>query len=119
MVRKGKLISYDEHIAKYLSNKKNIEAYLNAALEEEDPRAFLLALKDVIKVCCGGVGEVAKFTKRSREQLYRTLSDKGNPTFTNLISLVDAVGFQIHVKRKPRGSAKRKPGARAGEKVHA
>lgn len=110
--------NYDEFIEKYLKNSKNVEAYLNAALEEEDPRAFLIALKNVIRVR-GGIGEIAKITKRNREQLYRTLSSKGNPTFNNLNSLVDAVGFRIHVKRKPRDVSKSKPKTRSGERIYA
>ena len=35
--------------ADYLDNEKVIHAYLNAALEEADPEAFLMAVKNVAR----------------------------------------------------------------------
>ncbi len=43
----SKTISYEEHLFERLKNPKEAAAYLNAALEDEDPRVFLVALKDV------------------------------------------------------------------------
>ena len=40
-------VSYDAFLIRSLKDRRLAEAYLNAALEEDDPRVFLLALRDV------------------------------------------------------------------------
>jgi Probable addiction module antidote protein len=40
-------VSYDAYLIKSLKDRRMAEAYLNAALEQEDPRVFLLALRNV------------------------------------------------------------------------
>lgn len=47
--------------------------YLEAALEGDDPRVFLMALKDVAEAY-GGLAKLAKTTGLNRENLYRMLS---------------------------------------------
>jgi DNA-binding phage protein len=39
--------NYKEHLFKRLQNPKAAAAYLNAALDDEDPKVFLIALKDI------------------------------------------------------------------------
>lgn len=107
-----KMIYHDEFIKKHLRTKASIESYLNEALEDEDPRVFLLALKDVV-IAKGGFSKISKETNVSRESMYKTLSTKGNPTFKNLNKLVDTVGFQISIK--PKKSVKKS--TRTGKKV--
>lgn len=38
---------YKEHLLKQLQNPKEAAAYLNAALHDDDPHVFLLALRDI------------------------------------------------------------------------
>ncbi|MBN4079631.1 putative addiction module antidote protein [bacterium AH-315-C08] len=94
-----KMIHHDEFVKKHLKTKASIESYLNEALEDDDPRVFLLALKDVV-IARGGFSKISKQTNLSRESMYKTLSTKGNPTFKSLNKLVDTVGFQISIKPK-------------------
>ena len=56
-----KMIHHDEFVKKHLRTKASIESYLNEALEDEDPRVFLLALKDVV-VARGGFSKISKQT---------------------------------------------------------
>ena len=42
--------------------------------------------------------ELAQKTNLSRENLYRILSEKGNPKLTSIVSLLDAVGFSLAVQ---------------------
>ncbi len=57
------MISQEKSLAKLLTSNKNVEVYLNAALEEDDPRAFLAAVRNVIKVK-GGFTEISKATRK-------------------------------------------------------
>ncbi len=42
-------VNYKEGLLERLKDPEYSVAYLNACLEDEDPRVFLLALKDVIE----------------------------------------------------------------------
>ena len=89
---------YQEKLLQDLQDEKLASAYLNVALADEDPRIFLLALKNVCEAYDIEMTELAKKTKLSRENLYRILSKKGNPKLTSIISLLNAVGFSLAVQ---------------------
>ena len=70
--------------------------YLNAALEDGDPEVFLMALRDVAEAQ-GGVAQLAEAAKLNRENLYRMLSDRGNPELRSLDALLHALGFRLAI----------------------
>ena len=39
-------------VQEHLKSEQDIAEYLNAALEENDPEFFLVAISDVVKVTC-------------------------------------------------------------------
>jgi probable addiction module antidote protein len=88
--------SYHEDLIESLQNQREAEAYLNAALEEEDPELFLLALRNVAEAQ-GGVAQLAEKTKLNRESLYKMLSERGNPELRSLEALLHALGFRLAV----------------------
>lgn len=94
---KRRFRNYQEKLLEDLQNPELAKAYLNVALMDEDPRVFLLALKDVYEAQGGAMTDLAEKTNISRENLYRILSKKGNPKLTNIIALLNAVGFQLSV----------------------
>ena len=57
----------------YLKTKRDVVAYLNAALEDGEPAVLLEALRNVAQTR-GGMTSLAKAAGVSRESLYRTLS---------------------------------------------
>ena len=69
---------------------------MNAALEEDDPELFLLALRNVAEAQ-GGMGQLAEKAKLNRESLYKMLSDRGNPELRSLDALLHALGFRLAV----------------------
>ena len=69
---------------------------MNAALEEDDPELFLLALRNVAEAQ-GGIAQLADKAKLNRESLYRMLSDRGNPELRSLDALLHALGFRLAV----------------------
>lgn len=93
-MRKSK--AYQADLIKSLRDAQEAEEYLNAALEEDDPEVFLLALRNVAEAQ-GGVAELAEKTKLNRESLYRMLSERSNPEFRSLDALLHALGFRLAV----------------------
>jgi probable addiction module antidote protein len=82
-----------------LSDTEEAVGYLNSCLEENNPALFLIALQDVIRAQ-GGMTKISKKTELNREGLYDMLSKKGNPRFSSLESVLDALGMKIQVASK-------------------
>jgi len=95
---KRRIRDYQEKLLEDLQDLKLATAYLNVALADEDPRMFLLALKNVCQAQGLEMTELAKQTQLSRENLYRILSKKGNPKLTSISSVLNAVGFSLAVQ---------------------
>jgi probable addiction module antidote protein len=93
--------NYKEHLLNQLQDPEEAAAYLNAALHDEDPFAFLLALRDIAEAR-GGMGWLAKHSELNRENLYRTLSSRGNPRFFNLLAVLDAFGLELSINARPK-----------------
>lgn len=88
--------SYKEHLSARLQDPAQAAGYINAVLEEGDVEAFLLALRDVADA--RGIGKVAKAAGLNRENIYRILSDQGNPRLSSMVALLQAIGVQLQVK---------------------
>jgi probable addiction module antidote protein len=88
--------AYQSDLIENLRDPREAEAYLNAALEENDPELFLLALRNVAEAQ-GGVAQLAEKAKLNRESLYKMLSERGNPEFRSLEALLHALGFRLAV----------------------
>lgn len=88
--------SYKEHLYERLQNPAQAAGYLNAALEEEDIDVFLLALRDVADV--RGIARVARAAGLNRENVYRMLSDQGNPTLSSMVALLRVLDIQLQVQ---------------------
>lgn len=91
--------NFEEVLAEDLVDPAEAVDYLNACLEDGDPRVFLLALRDVARAR-GGVAKLAEATELNREHLYRMLSENGNPELSSLETLLDALGFRLSVSLK-------------------
>ena len=88
--------SYDDLLMDMLKDEERALAYLNAALDEQDPRVFLIALRNVTQAQ-GGIAKVAAHSGLNRESLYRALSDKGNPSVQTLAAVLGALGARLSV----------------------
>lgn len=91
--------SYKKHLLEQLQNPQEAAAYLNAALQEDDHHVFLLALRDITEAN-GGMAWLADEADLNRENLYRTLSKRGNPRFFNLLAVLDAVGLELSISAR-------------------
>jgi len=81
--------------ARYLESAEDVAAYLDAALEEDDPSLLAAALGDVARA--KGMGEIARDTGLGRESLYKALSDRGNPEFGTVLKVVHSLGLRLRV----------------------
>jgi len=70
--------NYQGSLIKGLRDPKEAAVYLDAVLEAGDRGAFLLAIRNVIDAL-GGMTQIARHTGLNRENLYRVLSEQGNP----------------------------------------
>ena len=92
--------SYRKDLIESLKDLNEAVAYLNAALEDGDPEVFLLALRDVAEARGGGMTRLSEKTKLNRENLYKILSEQGNPELASLETLLDALGLSLAVRPK-------------------
>ena len=81
-------------VSEYLETEEDIAAYLNAVIEEGDPTLLQAALGDVAKV--RGMSSIAKEAGVSRESLYKSLSENGNPSFQTISKVSRALGLQMN-----------------------
>jgi probable addiction module antidote protein len=80
-------------VAKHLETKKDMAAYLEAALEDGDPALVAAALGDIARA--KGMAEIARETGLGRESLYKALSPDGNPEFGTVLKVVRALGLRL------------------------
>jgi probable addiction module antidote protein len=89
--------SYQDSLIRRLSDPEEAAAYLDAALEAGDRPAFLLAIRNVIDAR-GGMTQMARQTGLNRENLYRVLSERGNPEINSLEKLLKGLGLRLAVE---------------------
>ena len=96
----AKSTKYKDWLIERLKDHDEAVAYLNVALEEslkgdeESRKLFFIALRNVAEAQ-GGIANLAKKAHLGRESLYKTLSEKGNPKWYTLVSLVASLGLTL------------------------
>jgi probable addiction module antidote protein len=85
-------------LRKDLGDPAEAAAYLNAALEKGSQDVFLMALRDVAKA--NGMTRVARESMLNRENMYRILSEDGNPQLSSLEALLEALGLKLAIQVK-------------------
>lgn len=85
--------TYD--VVEFLRSEEDLHAYLDAALEEDDPALFAAALGDIARA--RGMTKLARDTGLGRESLYKTLSAEGNPELATVFKVLRAMGLRLHV----------------------
>ena len=89
-----KFTPYDT--AEYLKTDEDMAAYLDAVLEEDDPKLIISALGTIARA--KGMSQIARNTGLARESLYRALSANGNPEFSTVLKVIHAVGISLHAQ---------------------
>lgn len=89
---------YEVGLKEALADPEEAAAYLNAALVDNSQDVFLMALRDVANA--RGLTRLARETLLNRENIYRILSEKGNPQLSSLRALLDSLGLKPAVEPK-------------------
>ncbi len=92
----GKVSTRAWDAAEHLETQEDMVAYLEAALEEDDPAVIAAALGDIARA--KGMTQIAQEAGLGRESLYKALSPDGNPQFATVLKVVKALGFKLHAK---------------------
>lgn len=90
---KTKISTFDT--ARFLDSEEAIAAYINAAIEEGDEDALMVALGNVIKA--RGVTQVAQAAGLGRESLYKALVPGAKPRYQTIVKLTKALGLNLAV----------------------
>ena len=96
MKRREKTYPYDS--AEDLANKEAIAVFMADALETGDAAHIAKALGVVARA--KGMSELARETGLSREQLYRSFSERGNPTLKTMLAVMQALGVDMSAKAR-------------------
>ncbi len=80
--------------AEFLTDDETVAAYINEALESDDPRQIAKALGAVARAR-GGMAQLARETGMAREALYRALSESGNPELGTALKVMRALGIRL------------------------
>ncbi|MCL1824705.1 MAG: addiction module antidote protein [Betaproteobacteria bacterium] len=70
---------------------------LNNILEDGEQGELLIALRQMAEAF-GGVRSVAKSAELNPNQIYRTLSEKGNPEVKSLTAILRAMGLRLAIQ---------------------
>ena len=89
-----KLTTYDPAAA--LVDDEEIAFFMADALETGDAAYVAKALGIVARA--RGMAQIAKETGLSREQLYRSFSENGNPTLKTTLAVMRALGIELTTK---------------------
>lgn len=99
--KKDKLTGdFEEYLIGELQDAEFASEYLNAAIEDGDTSVFLMALGDIAKA--QGMSKISKKTGLNRENIYRIVSQRGNPQIKSVVALLNAVGLRITTEPVPR-----------------
>lgn len=91
---KEKLTDFDP--AASLDSPEAIEVFVADALETGDSGYIAKALGVVARA--RGMTQIAQETGLSREQLYRSFSEEGNPTLKTILAVMQALGLDMTAK---------------------
>ena len=91
----------DEKLTKYdpaedLTSDEAIAYFMAGALETGDSGFIAHALGVVAK--SKGMTQIANQTGLSREQLYRSFSENGNPTLRTTLAVIRALGIELSAR---------------------
>ena len=80
-----------------LKTDEDMSLYFEACLDEDPGDGSLIraALGDIARA--RGMTQLAQDTGLTREGLYKALSADGNPEFTTVMKVINALGLKLHV----------------------
>jgi probable addiction module antidote protein len=99
------IISYHDDLVESLRGDEEAQVeYIKANFEENGdlPSAILAAIRTVAEA--RGFKNFAESADLNRENLYRVLSEGGNPRLDTFFKILDALGLRLSVEPKAKAS---------------
>lgn len=94
MAKKAKAVVLKKFdVVDYLDSDEAISEYLLAAMDDEDPDFFLVALGDVARA--RGMNQIAEASGLNRESLYKALRAGAAPRFDTIQRITSALGLKL------------------------
>lgn len=81
--------------AEYLDGEEAIAAYLNDALESDQPEELIHALGTVARA--KGMTEIARAAGVGRASLYKSLGEGAHPEFETVMKVIRSLGLKLKV----------------------
>jgi probable addiction module antidote protein len=91
----NKFIEYDS--AEYLDNDELIAGALDLSLQSDDPKMLAMTLNDIARA--KGITKIAKLTGLKRDNIYKSLSKSGNPSYATIKKILDALDIKLHATK--------------------
>lgn len=95
-MKKKASVPYEPILLDDLKDPDEAATYLQAAMEDDDPAVFLLALRKV--ATAHGMAKLARSARVGEKSLYKMLSKTGNPELRTVHKVLHAAGLRIDVK---------------------
>ena len=88
---------FQEYVQDFIRDPGRAAEYLNAAAEDGDSAAFLIALKDVLAVH-GSLSALSRETGLNRANLHKMLGGKSSPRMETLNKVLRSVGLRFTIE---------------------
>ena len=88
---KEKIMKFD--VAQHLETDEDIRQFLRESVMNGTSAEFIHALNTAARA--KGMTEVAKLAGVTRASLYKSLGEEGNPEFTTIAKVVEALGCKL------------------------
>ena len=95
---KEKITFADWDPAEVIETKEAVIAFLECALEENDPDFLLRTIGHIAR--SKGMTQIAKELNVDRVGLYKSLAPDGNPSFKTVFKLLDLLGLRLKIELK-------------------
>ena len=89
----------DWDMADDIKNAEDVILYLSTVLEEGEPVDVINVIGAIAR--SKGMTKLAKEAGVTREALYNSLSEKGNPSFITVFNVLRAMGIVLKAQKMP------------------
>ena len=89
--------SYQADLLKALQDPEEAQAYLNAALADENEEVFFLALQDVLEARKGTI-RLGENPEYEQDNLDRSFSDRRILNLSNIRQILNSLGYRLSVE---------------------
>ena len=84
--------------AEVIETKEDVVAFLEVALEKNDPDFLLRTIGHIAR--SKGMTQIARELGVTRKGLYKSLAPDGNPSFKTVFKLLNFLGLQMKLEKK-------------------